>query len=102
MVDVCLVLSQLSFCTSYFIFIVLNIPSVLPTPAPGSLLEYVLTADVLIALQVFAFISTATTRSRGNGLRAQACAICTIPSRTAVFFGGGRRGYDLPFRAIVV
>eukprot|EP00904_Undaria_pinnatifida_P013061 jgi/Undpi1/8886/HiC_scaffold_25.g11348.m1 len=51
MVDVSLVLSQLSFCCSYFIFIVLNIPSVAPTPERGSLAEYVVSPDVLIAFQ---------------------------------------------------
>lgn len=52
MVDVSLVLSQLSFCCSYFIFIVLNIPSIAPVPARGSAAEYLLSPDVLIALQV--------------------------------------------------
>lgn len=53
MVDVSLVLSQLSFCCSYFIFIVLNIPSIAPVPAQGSAAEYLLSPDVLIALQVY-------------------------------------------------
>lgn len=52
MVDVSLVLSQLSFCCGYFIFIVLNIPSALPVPPTGSTLEYMLTPNVLVALQV--------------------------------------------------
>lgn len=52
MVDVSLVLSQLSFCCGYFIFIVLNIPSALPVPPAGSTLEYILTPNVLVALQV--------------------------------------------------
>ena len=52
MVDVSLVLSQLSFCCSYFIFIMLNIPSIAPLPARGSTAEYLLSPDVLIALQV--------------------------------------------------
>lgn len=52
MVDVSLVLSQLSFCCGYFIFIVLNIPSALPVPPPGSWMEYLLTPNVLVTLQV--------------------------------------------------
>lgn len=52
MVDVSLVLSQLSFCCSYFIYIVLNIPSVAPIAAPGSIAEFVMRPDILIALQV--------------------------------------------------
>lgn len=52
MVDVSLVLSQLSFCCTYFVFIVGNVPRILPIPAPDSMLEWVLTPDVLVALQV--------------------------------------------------
>ncbi|CAN0550891.1 unnamed protein product, partial [Ectocarpus sp. 8 AP-2014] len=52
LVDVSLVLSQLSFCSSYFIFIVLNIPSALPVPPPGSRMEYLLSPNALVAMQV--------------------------------------------------
>lgn len=52
MVDVSLVLSQLSFCCGYFIFIVLNIPSALPAAPPGSWMEYLMTPNVLVTLQV--------------------------------------------------
>eukprot|EP00903_Cladosiphon_okamuranus_P012701 g11875.t1 len=62
MVDVSLVLSQLSFCCGYFIFIVLNIPSALPVPPPGSRLEYLLTPNVLISLQLLVYIPMAWIR----------------------------------------
>eukprot|EP00752_Nemacystus_decipiens_P005590 g5059.t1 len=62
MVDVSLVLSQLSFCCGYFIFIVLNIPSALPVPPPGSWMEYVLTPNVLVTLQLLVYIPMAWIR----------------------------------------
>ncbi|CAN0305333.1 unnamed protein product [Ectocarpus sp. 6 AP-2014] len=62
LVDVSLVLSQLSFCSSYFIFIVLNIPSALPVPPPGSRLEYLLSPNALVAMQLLVYIPMAWIR----------------------------------------
>lgn len=52
MVDVSLVLSQLSFCCGYFIFLALNIPSAMPVPVPGSPIGILLTPNAIIAIQV--------------------------------------------------
>ncbi|CAB1101522.1 unnamed protein product [Ectocarpus sp. CCAP 1310/34] len=62
LVDVSLVLSQLSFCSSYFIFIVLNIPSALPVPPPGSRMEYLLSPNALVAMQLLVYIPMAWIR----------------------------------------
>ncbi|CAM9976758.1 unnamed protein product [Pylaiella littoralis] len=62
MVDVSLVLSQLSFCCGYFIFIVLNIPSAMPIPPPGSWFEYLMTPNVLVTIQLLVYIPMAWIR----------------------------------------
>ncbi|CAN0152894.1 unnamed protein product, partial [Discosporangium mesarthrocarpum] len=61
-VEASLVLSQLSFCTAYFIFNSRSLPSVLPTPALGGLAETVLGGDALILLQVLVYVPLALIR----------------------------------------
>lgn len=58
MVDTSLILSQLSFCSSYYTFMTKNIPSVIPQQAPGSFAEWMLTPDALILAQVMVTLMT--------------------------------------------
>ncbi|CAM9898435.1 unnamed protein product, partial [Hapterophycus canaliculatus] len=51
-----------SFCCGYFVFIVLNIPRALPTAPPGSWMEYLMTPNVLVTLQLLVYIPMAWIR----------------------------------------
>lgn len=61
MVDISLVLSQLSFCCTYVIFIYQNVPRALPRPPPGSLADTLLTPDALTLLQVMSVAADSST-----------------------------------------